>query len=122
MEIALGGDLANKLYIGNLSYSTSENEIRDLFTTAGNVVSVNLITDKFDGRSKGFGFVEMSTEAEAKAAIEELNGKSLGDRTITVQEARPQENRGGSSYGDRRPSGGGRSGGSGGYGSRGSRW
>jgi RNA recognition motif-containing protein len=111
--------LANKLYVGNLSYSTSEDDIRDFFAAAGNVASVNIITDKFDGRSKGFGFVEMATEAEAKTAIEELNGKSLGDRTITVQEARPQENRGGGSYGDRRSTGG-RSGG--GYGSRGSRW
>ncbi len=85
--------MASKLYVGNLAYSTSETDIRNFFSPSGSVVSVNLITDKFDGRPKGFGFVEMSTEVEAKKAVEELNGKQLGDRTITVQEARPQENR-----------------------------
>ena len=99
-----------KLYVGNLPYSTSEDELRELFAQAGEVVSVAVIRDRDSGRSKGFGFVEMGTEQEAQAAITALNGKEVGGRTLTVNEARPREDRGG---------GGGRSGG--GYGGGGGR-
>lgn len=101
--------MATKLYVGSLSYQTSDEELRKFFESAGMVVSASVIMDRFSGTSKGFGFVEMATENEAKKAIDELNGKSLGDRTIVVQEARPQENRdrssgaSGAGYGDRRP-------------------
>ena len=85
----------SKLYVGNLSYSTTENELRDLFMQAGTVASVALIMDRETHRSKGFAFVEMSTQAEAQKAIEMLNGRSLGDRELRVSIARPQEERGG---------------------------
>jgi RNA recognition motif-containing protein len=82
-----------KLYVGSLSYSTTESALKDAFSQAGNVVSAVIIMDKMTGRSKGFGFVEMSTEDEAKAAIEMFNGKELDGRTLVVNEARPQEER-----------------------------
>jgi len=78
------------LYIGNLDYAIKEENLRELFEGFGEVTSVKIITDKFSGRSKGFGFVEMSTDEEAKEAIETLNGKSVNDRNITVTEARPK--------------------------------
>ena len=108
--------MGHKLFVGGLSFETTEAELRALFEQAGTVESAAVITDRFTGRSKGFGFVEMSTNAEARQAISELNGKMLGGRTITVDEARPPRQSGG------RP-GGGRSGGSGGskFG-RGGRW
>jgi RNA recognition motif-containing protein len=99
--------MGHKLYVGGLSFETTEAELRALFEQAGKVESAVVVTDRFSGRSKGFGFVEMSTNAEAKQAISELNGKVLGERTITVDEARPPRQSGG------RPGGpGGRSGGS----------
>ncbi len=82
-----------KLYVGNLSFSSSEADVRDAFSAFGTVDSVSLITDRDTGRAKGFGFVEMSNAGEAKAAIEGLNGKKLGDRAIVVNEARPKEDR-----------------------------
>jgi len=82
-----------KLYVGSLSYSTTEGSLKDAFSQAGNVVSAIIIMDKMTGRSKGFGFVEMSTEDEAKAAIEMFNGKELDGRTLVVNEARPPEER-----------------------------
>lgn len=82
-----------KLYVGGLSYSTTESALKDAFTQAGNVVSAIVIMDKMSGRSKGFGFVEMSTDDEAQAAIDMFNGKELDGRQITVNEARPQEER-----------------------------
>jgi len=85
-----------KLYVGNLSYDTTENELRELFAPHGTVESVNLITDNATGRSKGFGFVAFPNDEEAKAAIAALNGKDLRGRTITVNEARPKVDRGGS--------------------------
>ncbi len=85
--------MAKRLYVGGLSYDTAESGLKDFFSQAGTVESANIITDKISGRSKGFGFVEMSTEEEAKAAIEKLNGKELDGRTLTVNEARPQESR-----------------------------
>lgn len=91
-----------KLYVGNLSFSTSENTLEDAFAAFGNVDSVSIINDRDTGRSKGFGFIEMSDDQEAKAAIAGLDGKDLDDRNIKVNEARPREerpNRGG--YGRR---------------------
>ena len=85
--------MANKLYVGSLSYSTSEDGLQDAFGQAGSVVSAMVIKDKQTGRSKGFGFVEMSSEAEAQAAIEMWNGKELDGRKLIVNEARPMEER-----------------------------
>jgi cold-inducible RNA-binding protein len=84
-----------KLYVGNLSYDTTEAELRELFAAHGTVESVNLITDNATGRSKGFGFVEFPNDQEAKAAIAGLNGKELSGRAINVNEARPKADRGG---------------------------
>jgi RNA recognition motif-containing protein len=80
-----------KLYVGSLSYDTSEDALKDLFSQAGAVDSVAIIADKISGRSKGFGFVEMSSEEEAKKAIEMFNGKELDGRNIIVNEAKPME-------------------------------
>ena len=85
--------MATKLYVGGLSYSTTEDELREYFSGAGNVTSVAIIIDKMTGRSKGFGFVEMSTEEEMSSAISMFNGKEFGGRTLTVNEAKPQEDR-----------------------------
>jgi RNA recognition motif-containing protein len=84
------------LYVGNLPYSATEATLRELFAPLGEVTSVSIITDRDSGRSKGFGFVEMATDAAAQAAITQLSGKSLDDRAITVAEARPQADRGSS--------------------------
>jgi len=85
--------MAKKLYVGNLSYTTTEDALMELFSTIGEVESVNVITDRMSGRSKGFGFVEMKTEADAQTAISQLNGKMVDERQITVAEARPQKER-----------------------------
>lgn len=85
--------MAKKLYVGGLSYETTEGTLKELFSGAGTVESATIITDKMSGRSKGFGFVEMSSEEEAQKAIEMLNGKELDGRSITVNEARPMESR-----------------------------
>lgn len=85
--------MAKKLYVGNLPYSATEDSLREFFSQAGNVESAAIITDKMSGRSKGFGFVEMSTDNEAQAAIDTLNGKDMDGRAITVNEARPKEDR-----------------------------
>ncbi len=99
-----------KIYVGNLSYEVTEEELRQEFVAFGEVTSVNIITDKYSGRPKGFGFVEMASVSEGQAAITALNGKTLKDRTLNVNAARPRsDDRGGGSYGDRR--GGGFSGG-----------
>ncbi len=101
-----------RIYVGNLSYEVTEEELQQEFMAFGEVASVSILTDKFSGRPKGFGFVEMASKSEAEAAIADLNGKILKERTIVVNEARPRtDNRGGGSYGDRRGGGGG-----GGYG------
>ena len=104
-----------KLYVGGISYSTTEGGLKDAFSQAGSVTSAIIIMDKMTGRSKGFGFVEMATEEEATAAITMFNGKELDGRTITVNEARPQEDRpkrsfGGGGRGFDRNSGGSRGG------------
>jgi cold-inducible RNA-binding protein len=95
-----------KIYVGNLSYEVTEQDLRQEFEAFGGVDSVSVITDKYSGRPKGFAFVEMSSVAEGQAAITGLNGKTLKERTLTVNTARPRtDNRSGGSYGDRRGSG-----------------
>jgi RNA recognition motif-containing protein len=86
--------MASKLYVGGLAYSVTEKELEELFAEHGTVVSTAVIKDRDSGQSKGFGFVEMSDDADAKKAIEALNGKELSGRQITVNEARPQVDRG----------------------------
>jgi RNA recognition motif-containing protein len=100
--------VGKKLYVGNLSYDTSDSKLQELFEEYGAVQSAQVIMDRETGRSKGFGFVEMGSDDEARAAINALNGKEVGGRALTVNEARPREERGGGR------SGGG--GGRGGYG------
>ncbi len=85
--------MAKKLYVGGLSYDTTEDSLKELFSQAGNVESAIIITDKMSGRSKGFGFVEMSTEEEAQQAIKKFDKTEFEGRTITVNEARPKEPR-----------------------------
>ena len=106
--------MAKKLYVGNLSYDTNENGLKDFFSKAGSVESAIIITDKISGRSKGFGFVEMSSDDEAQKAVDTLNGGELDGRNISVAEARPMTDR------PARPAGGfGGGGGRGGFGGRG---
>ena len=101
--------MAKKLYVGNLSYSTTEGNLSEFFSTVGEVDSVNLITDRMTGRSRGFAFVEMAEESAAQQAIAELNGKELDGRALKVAEARPRKERrdswggggGGGGYRDR---------------------
>jgi RNA recognition motif-containing protein len=81
------------IYVGNLSYSLSEEELRDAFAAHGDVSSVKILSDRETGRSRGFGFVEMPNQSEGEAAIEQLNGKDLGGRALRVNEARPRERR-----------------------------
>jgi cold-inducible RNA-binding protein len=95
-----------KLYVGNLSYSTGESDLRELFAAYGAVDSVAVITDRDSGRSKGFGFVEFGNDAEGQAAISGLNGKEVGGRALTVSQARPKAEGGGGGGGDRGGSGG----------------
>lgn len=83
--------MATKLFVGSLAWATNDDSLKDFFSAAGNVVSANVIVDRDTNRSKGFGFVEMSTEDEAKAAIDQLNGKDLDGRSIVVNEAKPRE-------------------------------
>jgi RNA recognition motif-containing protein len=85
--------MAKKLYVGGLPYSTTEDSLKEMFVQAGKVESAVIIMDKMSGRSKGFGFVEMSTDEEAQKGIELLNGKEVEGRTLTVAEARPMEDR-----------------------------
>jgi len=102
----------NNIYVGGLPYSTTEGQLQEIFAEYGSVESARVIADKFTGRSRGFGFVEMSSGGEAQKAIEALNGTEIEGRTLTVNEARPQEKRS-----DRRGGGGG-----GGGGGRRNRW
>src|SRR5436309_14771564 len=105
--------MATKLYVGNLSFQTTSEDLKQHFSQAGNVESASVVEDRMTGRSRGFGFVEMSTAEEAAAAIEQFNGKDFSGRNLTVNEARPRTDRpgGGGGYG-----GGGNRGGGGGYG------
>jgi RNA recognition motif-containing protein len=113
--------MGKKLYVGSLPYSTTEQQLSDLFSQHGSVDSARVITDKVSGQSKGFGFVEMASDEEAQKAINALNGTQFGGRTIIVNEARPQEPRTGGSRGGGGMGGGGRGGGMG-AGGRGRRW
>jgi len=85
--------MGTKLYVGNLSYNTTDDSLKQTFAAAGNVASASVITDRMSGRSRGFGFVEMSTDEEAKKAVEMFNGKDLDGRKLTVNEARPFKKR-----------------------------
>ena len=100
--------MENKLYVGNLPYSATEDDLKNHFGQAGTVTSVALITDRATGRAKGFGFVEMATGEEAQKAITMLHGQEFMGRTITVNVARPREERPRSNFGDRNRGGGGR--------------
>ncbi len=98
--------MAKRLFVGGISYSTTNEQLAEFFAQYGKVESVNVITDKYTGQGKGFGFVEMATEEDAQKAMQQANGQMLGDRKIAVNEARPQENRGDRSGSDnnfRRP-------------------
>jgi len=111
-----------KLYVGNLSFQTSSEDLQDLFGQAGTVESASVVEDRETGRSRGFGFVEMATKEEGEAAIQQFNGKDFNGRNLTVNEARPREDRGGGGggrgggFGGNRGGGGGSGGGRGGYG------
>ncbi|HEV7375813.1 MAG TPA: RNA-binding protein [Pyrinomonadaceae bacterium] len=109
--------MATKLYVGNLSFKTTGDDLREYFSQAGEVESASIIEDRETGRSRGFGFVEMATAEGAAAAIEQFNGKDLNGRNLTVNEARPKTDRGGGGGGGR----GGYSGGGGGRGGGGDR-
>jgi len=106
--------MGKKLYVGNLSYSVDSSELEKMFSAHGTVASAQIISDRETGRSKGFGFVEMNSDSEAQAAIAALNGQEYQGRTLTVNEARPREERPGGFGGG--GGGGGRGGGGGGYG------
>ena len=116
--------MSKKLYVGNLAFQTTSQDLQQLFTQAGTVESAQIIEDRDTGRSKGFAFVEMSTEDEAASAIEQFNGKEVAGRALKVNEARPRENRngggGGRGFGGNR--GGGYNGNRGGGGNQGRRY
>jgi RNA recognition motif-containing protein len=110
--------MSTKLYVGNLSFNTSTQDLEQMFGEFGTVQSVNIIEDRETGRSRGFAFVEMSSKEEGQRAIEALNGKEMDGRNLTINEAKPREERGGGGgYGGNRGGGGGR----GGYGGGGGR-
>ena len=123
--------MAMKLYVGNLSFQTSSEDLQQLFAQAGTVESASVVEDRDTGRSRGFGFVEMASNEDGQKAIEQFNGTDFNGRNLTVNEARPREDRGGrggggggrGGFGGNRGGGGGRGGGYGGGGNdRGSRW
>jgi cold-inducible RNA-binding protein len=112
--------MGKRLYVGSLPFDTTEGQLQELFSACGKVESSKVIMDRETGRSKGFGFIEMSTDQEAQAAIQKMNGTTVGSRQIVVNEARPMEDRKGGGGGFNRGGGGGRGGygGSGGGGGR----
>ena len=110
--------MGKKLYVGNLTYGVTDSQLEQMFAPHGTVQSAQVIMDRDTGRSKGFGFVEMGSDQEAKAAIAAMNGKEVDGRALTVNEAKPREDRGG---GGGRGYGGGRGGSGGGYGGGGGR-
>ena len=96
--------MAKKLYVGNLPYTATEDQLREVFEQAGEIESVQIVTDKFTNKSRGFGFIEMATQEGAEEAIKRFNGYALGDRNLVVNEARPREDRpAGGGGGNRRP-------------------
>jgi cold-inducible RNA-binding protein len=115
-----------KLYVGNLSFQTSSDDLQQLFAQVGTVESATVVEDRDTGRSRGFGFVEMASKEEGQKAIDEFNGKDLNGRNLTVNEARPREDRGnrggGRGFGGNRGGGGGRNFGGGGSNDRSPRW
>ena len=102
--------MSTKLYVGNLAFQTTSEELQSLFAQAGTVESASVVEDRMTGRSRGFAFVEMATKEEAAAAIDQFNGKEVGGRALKVNEAKPRENRGGGGGGGRGGYGGGRGG------------
>ena len=127
--------MAKRIYVGGLPYSATEQDLENLFASSGTVKEVSVVTDRYTGQAKGFGFVEMENDSEAESAINALNGTMMGGRTLTVNEAKPREDRprtggggggyGGGGGGSRGGGGGGNrggSGGGGGYSGGGSRW
>jgi len=128
--------MSTKLYVGNLAFQTTSQELQELFAQAGTVESASVVEDRMTGRSRGFAFVEMSTAEEATSAIDQFNGKEVGGRALKVNEAKPREsrggggggrggfggNRGGGGYGNRGGGGGGRGGNNYGGGNREPRW
>lgn len=116
--------MSMKLYVGNLAFQTTDEDLQDLFSQAGTVESASIVTDRDTGRSRGFGFVEMASKAEGEAAIAQFNGVEIHGRSLTVNEAKPRESRGGGFGGGRGGGfGGGRGGGrGGGYGGGRSRY
>ncbi|HWT02609.1 MAG TPA: RNA-binding protein, partial [Pyrinomonadaceae bacterium] len=106
--------MSMKLYVGNLSFQTSSDDLQQLFSQAGTVESASVVEDRETGRSRGFGFVEMATAEEGQAAIQQFNGKEVNGRSLTVNEARPREDRGGRGGGRGGYGGGGNRGGGGG--------
>jgi cold-inducible RNA-binding protein len=118
--------MAMKLYVGNLSFQTTSEDLQQLFAQAGTVESATVVEDRDTGRSRGFGFVEMASKEEGQKAIDEFNGKDLNGRNLTVNEARPREDRGnrggGRGFGGNRGGGGGRNFGGGGRNDRSPRW
>jgi len=112
----------NKLYVGNLSFQSTEAEIEDCFSAYGTVQSVNVITDRETGRPRGFAFVEMGSDSEAQAAVQAMDGQEFGGRTLKVNIARPREPRSGGGGGGGGGGRGGYGGGGGGGGGRGGRW
>src|SRR5262245_54707067 len=101
-------DMNNKLFVGNLSFNTTENDLHDTFAAHGTVVEASLVMDRMTGRARGFGFVTMSTDEEAQKAVDALNGASLDGRNLTVNVARPREERADGGRGPRREYSGGR--------------
>lgn len=106
--------MSMKLYVGNLAFTTSSDDLNQLFAQAGTVESASVVEDRETGRSRGFGFVEMSSKEQGEAAIAQFNGKEVNGRNLNVNEAKPRENRAGGGGGGRGGFGGGRSGGGGG--------
>src|SRR6266403_6085579 len=111
--------MSMKLYVGNLAFQTSSEDLQQLFAQAGTVESASVVEDRDTGRSRGFGFVEMASKEEGEAAIAQFNGKEFNGRNLTVNEARPREDRGNRGGGGGRGGFGGGRGGGGGYGNRG---
>lgn len=108
--------MAKKIYVGNLAFSVTDDELQQAFASFGTIISARVVMDKMSGRSKGFGFVEIEDDAGADTAVDKMNGQTIAGRAIRVSEAKPQEDRPRRSFGDRGNGGGGGGGSRGGYG------